>query len=389
VPVPQQRDVEVASRKLEAWLLARRPGARDLTVSGLHSPAGIGFSNETLMFDARWDGPDGPRGESFVARVAPTTYKVFADIRFREQYQIMKLLSEISDVPLPPMHDYEDDPAVLGAPFFVMGRIDGRVPTDVPSYHAEGWLADLGDEGRAQVWWSAVDALIRVHKVDPAAHDVSFLDQPAWGRTGIDQQLGYYEKVMLAGGTGDDAAHDAAYDAGDATGDGAGVGDPGPVIPPALAWLREHQPAETDPPRIVWGDARIGNIIFGADNSAKAVLDWEMVTLGQPEIDLAWFLFLDRHHCEGWGVPRLSGLPGRQETVAAWEAAIGRPARDLFYYEVFAAMRFSVIMLRITRALVRFEMVPAGTDMDVNNAPSRLLAEMLGLPAPGPAPTYA
>jgi aminoglycoside phosphotransferase (APT) family kinase protein len=374
VPVPQQRDVEASSRKLEAWLLARRPGARDLTVTGLHSPAGIGFSNETLMFDASWTGPDGPRRESFVARVAPTIYKVFADIRFREQYQIMKLLSEVSDVPLPPMHDFEDDPAVLGAPFFVMGRINGHVPTDVPSYHAEGWLADMAPAERARVWWSAVDAMSRVHNVDPSGLDVAFLDQPEWGRTGIDQQLGYYEKVMLEGATGEGAE---------------AVGDPGPVIPPALAWLREHQPAENHPARIVWGDARIGNIIFGDDGSARAVLDWEMVTLGQPEIDLAWFLFLDRHHCEGWGVPRLSGLPSREETVAAWESAVGRPARDLHYYEVFAALRFSVIMLRITRALIHNGMAPAGTDMDVNNAPSRLLADLLGLPAPGPAPTYA
>ena len=56
-----------------------------------------------------------------------------------------------------------------------------------------------------------------------------------------------------------------------------------------LAWLRGRQPRDDGPPRPCWGDARIGNMIF-RDGRCVAVLDWEMATLGPPQMDLGWFL---------------------------------------------------------------------------------------------------
>ena len=60
------------------------------------------------------------------------------------------------------------------------------------------------------------------------------------------------------------------------------------------------------------------------DHRCVAVLDWEMVTLGPWEQDLAWWLFLDRHHSEGLGVPRLEGFPSHRDTVAHYERLMGR-----------------------------------------------------------------
>ena len=81
---------------------------------------------------------------------------------------------------------------------------------------------------------------------------------------------------------------------------------------------------------LLWGDARIGNIIFDGTRPA-AVLDWEMVTLGSPEMDLAWSIFLDRHHSEGMGLPRLEGFPSYEETVERYEALTGFEVQDLHY----------------------------------------------------------
>src|SRR5690349_6652936 len=114
MPVPDQRDPEVTHRVLTGWLEQRLPGAR---ITHLQTPQTSGFSNETLIFDAEHDGTT----EARVARVAPHHYQVFPDPRFEEQYRLMKILDERTDIPVPPIRWYEPDPGPLGAPFFVMG----------------------------------------------------------------------------------------------------------------------------------------------------------------------------------------------------------------------------------------------------------------------------
>jgi aminoglycoside phosphotransferase (APT) family kinase protein len=146
--------------------------------------------------------------------------------------------------------------------------------------------------------------------------------------------------------------------------------------------VQDNRPATDEPRALCWGDSRIGNIIF-KDYRAAAVLDWEMVTLGDPAQDLGWWLFLDRHHAEGSGAPRLPGFPSRDATVARWVERTGRSAAELEFYEVFAGFRFAVVMVRLATLLVQYELMPPDTDLASNNAVTRLLATILGLPAPG------
>jgi aminoglycoside phosphotransferase (APT) family kinase protein len=72
--------------------------------------------------------------------------------------------------------------------------------------------------------------------------------------------------------------------------------------------------------------------------------------------------------------------------VARYEQTSGRTARDLHFYEVFAGLRFAIVMMRIGKLLVDFELMPADNDMAENNAVTRVLADLLDLPQPGPAP---
>ena len=97
------------------------------------------------------------------------------------------------------------------------------------------------------------------------------------------------------------------------------MGGARPPAADAEAALRLAQGATSrvdEPTVLCWGDARIGNIIFDGTKPA-AVLDWEMVTLGSPEMDLAWSIFLDRHHSRGprdaapRGLPELRGHASR------------------------------------------------------------------------------
>ena len=84
----------------------------------------------------------------------------------------------------------------------------------------------------------------------------------------------------------------------------------------------------------------------------------------------------------------MEGFPTRDEMVARYEQASGRTARDLEFYEVFAGLRFAVVMIRIATLVTDFGLMPieAGEEMAANNAVTRVLADMLGLPAPGPPP---
>jgi aminoglycoside phosphotransferase (APT) family kinase protein len=286
--------------------------------------------------------------------VAPLHYQVFPEPRFAEQYRLMCILDAETDIPVPPMLWYETDPGHLDAPFLVMRRIEGRVPTDAPPYHTGGWVTEIDPAERAAMWWSGLDIVARLHRLDPDALRLRFLDQPQWGRLGLEQRLGYYEHFM-----------NWAY---------AG---PKPTATRALAWLKEHRPSEPNAPVLLWGDARIGNMIFAPGGTPLAALDWETATFGQAEEDLAWYLFLDRHHSEGLEVPRLAGFPPPGETIARFEDLLGRPMRHMGYYEVLSGFKFTVIMSRIGQAMIEWGWLEPDSDFPHNNNCSRLVDVIL------------
>jgi len=359
MPVPAQRDPEVTRAALQAWLSSRLPGADEMTISAVQTPANNGFSSETLMFEASWREPGaGPRHERLVAKVAPTGFQIFPEARFAEQYRLLAALADTT-IPVPRVHWHEPDPAVLGAPFYVMSRVDGDVPSDMPPYHTAGWLTTVSPAERESIWWSGLSVLAQVHALDVARLGLGFVDQVSYGPTGLRQRLAYYEHYL-------DWAYDGSV----------------PVAREALRWLHEHRPREPREPVLLWGDSRIGNIIFVAGR-AVAVLDWEMATLGQPEEDLAWFLFLDRHHSEGVGFGRLVGFPGQAETIARYEQLTGRTVQDMAYYEVLSALKFAVVMARIGQLFILYDLVPPDNDFPYNNTATQLLARILGLPPPG------
>jgi aminoglycoside phosphotransferase (APT) family kinase protein len=355
MPIPDQRDPAVTRETLTKWLATL---GTDVEVSEVGGPGATGFSNETILFDAAWT-EDGERHETgLVARVAPTQYHLFLEPQFDKQYRVMRALDEHSEVPMPRIRWYEDDTSWLGAPFWVMDKVEGDIPGDNPPFTVEGFLHDAPPADQERLWWSGLDAMAQVHNVDWRALGLDFVDRPAYGATGLDQELGYYRAYL----------------------EWTAKGRPLPVAEAALAWLDEHRPPEPEP-ALCWGDARIGNQIFQSFE-CKAVLDWEMVLLGDPTMDLGWWLFLDRHHSEGLSMPRLPGFPSRDATIERWEQRTGRRAEHVDYYEVLAGMRFAVIMARLSDLLVDYELLPPDSDMGTNNIPTQLTAKMLGLPPP-------
>jgi aminoglycoside phosphotransferase (APT) family kinase protein len=354
VPIYQRRDRDEARRRLTQWLAARLPGATDLWVSPLGGPAATGFSNETILFDAAWraDGVDHAR--SLAIRVKPTVHTVFLDSVFDDQFRVIKALSERTDIPVPPVYWFEPEDWVLGSPFFVMGRVDGTVPGDAPPYTQSGWLYDATPQQQEQLFWDALDVMARIHRLDWRRLGLGCVDRRDLGPSGLDQQLVYNQKYF----------------------EWAARGRPQPVVEAAWAWLLAHRPEETGPDALCWGDSRIGNMIF-ADFKVRAVLDWEMVTIGHPVRDLGWWLFLDRFHSGIDGADRLPGFPCYDATVTRWEELSGRRADNLAWYEVFAGFQFGVVMIRLGQLMVQFELLPPESDYERDNPVTQLLDALL------------
>ena len=349
MPIPAQRDAEQSARQLEAWLAPRVGADEGVTLAPFRGPGATGFSNETLIVDATWRTDGREHTASYVVRVAPTGYTLFPDAAFEVQHTVLTGLDRLGAVPVPKVLWKEDDPSFLGAPFFVMEEVKGVVPPDNPPYHVDGWLHEVSPEVRERIWWGCIDTIAELHQVDPADVGLSGLLE------GLPAQLDYYERFLEQV---------------------EGLGEQVPVARRALEWLRANQPAP-EANVLCWGDARIGNVMYDEQGNRLAVLDWEMVSLGSPAQDVAWAMFLDRHHSEGMDVPKLEGFPSTEETVARYEKITGRRLENLEDYEVFAGFRFSVIMGKLAHIFKDWELLPADHDMAQNNNASRLTEKVL------------
>ena len=125
-----------------------------------------------------------------------------------------------------------------------------------------------------------------VHKLDWKKLGFSFLGVPKGGTDAVDRRIDYLEKFLNWTKEGPE--------------------DSQPTLEAALKWLRENHYVP-EHVTLCWGDSRPPNTMYDQDFDVVAVLDWEMAFLGDPESDLAWFLFMDWQHSEGVGIPRLEG----------------------------------------------------------------------------------
>ena len=362
MPDLNERDPIELQRTLAEWLATKLgPGAAP-EVTEVLAPASNGFSNETVLCRAKWDDGSGSEEHRLVFRVHPTKHLLFLDADFDVQYKVMKCLADAgSAVPLPALGWFEESPEWLGVPFFTMEHVEGLVPADNLPYTMEGWVLEATAGERARMWWSGIEAMAEVHRTDWRSLDLGWLVPP--GTTpGLDAQLDYYRRFL----------------------DWTAQGRPQPTAEAVWKWLVANQPAESGDVTLCWGDARLGNIIW-QDFDAAAVIDWEMATLAQPELDLGWWLYFDRQFTEGLGVERPSGFPSHEATVERYGELLGRDFGDLFWYQVFSGFRFAVVMCRLSDLLVGTCVLPGESDMGTNNLATQFLAQLLDLPSPAEA----
>ncbi len=301
-------DDAVPAGPLTAWLATAVPGMP------LDGPVGIdrisgGHSNLTYRItDAA--------GGQWALRRPPTAMVLATAHDMSREWRFITAL-DATPVPVPPPVAYCADPDVIGAPFYVMGFVDGMVLSD----EADG--RRLAPEARPAAAWSLIDVLADLHAVDP--EPVGLADLRRSGSY-LERQLRRWHRQVHESAIEDLGVVDAAHEL-------------------LVARAAELPPSDV---RIAHGDFRLGNVAVGPDGRVRAVFDWELATLGDPLADLGWLI-------ASWGRPGddvaatlagpslADGFPGRAELADRYARRSGRDVGDLPFYVAFARWRSACI----------------------------------------------
>lgn len=322
IVAPVTRDLGQLARSLGGWLQGRIEGAQNIRLENLAYPRGAGLSHETILFDAVWE--HNRRG--CVVRIRPTGHQVFPDVYFDEQYRLMQALHAQGSVRVAEPYWFEPDETILGAPFFVMEKKQGRVPVSIPPYAETGWVAEASATQRAILWANGVHQLAAVQTMRPES--LNFLLSPKPGaESGLAQEWDKYQRFI-------NWAADENF---------------APVFHAASARLEKSWP-RNQPPGLVWGDARLGNMMFDDNFEVVAVMDWEQPSLGGALHDLAWFLTISAAmHGATPTRPYLAGMGTREETIALWQSLTGISTDDMEWYEDFTRLKLSCCSLTTSK----------------------------------------
>jgi aminoglycoside phosphotransferase (APT) family kinase protein len=327
-------EIEVA---LQRWARDRR--SESARLRDVRTPQS-GMANDTVMFVLD--------DEPLVARLAPhpdAPYSTFPTFDLELQRRVIELVRDRTDVPVPEVVHLEESVDYVGVPFLVVRAVDGEVPGDNPPYLIDpsGWFLRGTPDQWATLERETIDVLVRLHRIADDSDATAFLRPEQAGPTALARQLAYQRSY-----------YEWARD-----------GRTVPVLERAIGVLEATLPAN-DRAVLNWGDSRPGNIIY-RDFVPAAVLDWEMATIGPPEVDLAWATFFQRFWAgmaEQYGLPPVAAMFDRAGSVATYERLSGDTLDRLAWYEAFAGLRFGIILLRMSLRSIAFGVQDEPADPD-------------------------
>jgi len=230
------------------------------------------------------------------------------------EYRVMGALGA-TDVPVPKMVLYHADRDVIGTPFYLMEKLDGRV-------YAQYALPGVAPADRRAMYESMARTLANLHRVDASAVGLSDFGKPG---NYFERQVARWTRQWRSAKTRDD-----------------------PVLERLIEWLPRNVP-QGDETAICHGDFRMGNLMFHASEPRViAVLDWELSTLGHPLADVAF-------NCMAWRTLPSEyggllgedlgalGIPREDEYLGWYYRHAGRDGGVRSFHFVFAMFRFAVI----------------------------------------------
>lgn len=309
-------ETETALDRLTTYFahrLAPRAGVRARSLTRMSE----GFSQETFRVEVEWRDADREQTATYVIRRQPAA-GLLEPYDTEPEFRVLAALAT-SAVRAPRVYWYERDAAIFERPFYVMELVRGSVPLPV--------IVDgkpvFDDAERARLGEDFVANLAALHAVDWRAAGLDFLGVPEPGAGPAARELARWEGYIARAG-----------------------GPPRPILTEAVLWLRRALP-RADAVTLVHGDYRTGNFLVEGGRIA-AILDWEMVHLGDPMEDLGWAcMALWRGES-----PYMCHLLERERLYARYQELSGRrvdPERVRFY-EVLATVKMAAIMLTGLRA---------------------------------------
>ncbi|OGP61121.1 MAG: hypothetical protein A2V67_09035 [Deltaproteobacteria bacterium RBG_13_61_14] len=284
--------------------LAEKLGAEQLTIAGIEQNL-EGWSMETFSLNLAYVKDGRPLQQSLILRKEPVS-GLLDPYDCSIEYRVLTALSR-TEVAVPKTCWYEPDPKVLGLPFYVMEKVEGQVHFFSISFDPN-WRLIPNEQERLSLAADFVRNISLIHNADWRALGLGFLGDPGPGKGSARKQVEHWEEIIARAGFRKK-----------------------PVVAYAANWLKDNL-VDNDRVCLVHGDYRTGNYI-ARDGHIAAVLDWEMVHLGDPMEDISYIIGTP------WRSARphlwVSHLLPQDEFFSRYEQASGIPidkAKLKFYH---------------------------------------------------------
>jgi|TARA_B110000908_G_C10267827_1_gene466366 aminoglycoside phosphotransferase (APT) family kinase protein len=287
-------------------------------ISNIKSDLGIlqfsnGFSNLTYKLNIE--------EKEYVIRKPPKG-AVYGHDMGRE-YKVLKGLNNGFDK-APIAYAYSNDIKIIGTPFYVMEKVDGRIIT--PKELKEKTISEKDYSAISKTW---LNTMVELHQLDYNKLGLSDLGKPEGY---VERQVRNWSKQYIKAATSDIKEANFIMD-----------------------WLRNHQPKQYKH-SLIHNDYKYDNVVFSSEswNKINSILDWEMCTIGDPLMDLGtsiayWAMSSDpKGLLSAFDYPTsLKGNPTRLEVVDMYEKKTGEPVNNLVFYYVFGLFKIAVIVQQI------------------------------------------
>ncbi|MFJ8309274.1 MULTISPECIES: phosphotransferase family protein [unclassified Streptomyces] len=268
----------------------------------------------------------------WVVRRPPLGHVLATAHDMKREHRVISALHPTA-VPVPEPVLLCEDESVLGSPFYVMEYVAGT------PYRTAGQLAPLGPERTRAAVLGLVDTLVELHAVDPEAVGLGDFGRPE----------GFLGRQLRRWGKQLDASRNREL---------AGIDE----LHAALGRELPASPA----PTVIHGDYRLDNVLIGDDDRIKAVLDWEMSTLGDPLTDLGLLVMysarLELPNSPISTTAGAAGHPSPAELIERYAARSGRDTSAIAWYTAFAWFKLAVILEGIHYRYTLGQTVGAGFD---------------------------
>ena len=259
-----------------------------------------------------------------------------------------------TDVPHAALIAADDTGTVLGMPFYVMQAIDGWSPMD------GGWQPpfDTDLDARRGLAFELVDGAAKLGRVDWRGQGLEGFGRPdGFHERQVDRWLKFLDAYKVRELPGLDEAAD---------------------------WLRDNRPAQYKP-GIMHGDYQFANVMFAHGGPARlaAIVDWEMTTVGDPLLDLAWALlgYDGENPSDDGFYLDMKGMPTRTELLEHYEKVSGLSTENIDYYLVLANWKLGIVLEKTYATGVRLGAGKGGVDPKIQDAFGAMIPRLIATAA--------